>query len=71
VLKDLITAFDDAPLLQIFIEKLKGAKGPELREWIARLLAQKGVTGGPDTPEIDSMLRAVRRRVEKFRGAGE
>jgi hypothetical protein len=72
LLKDLIMAFDDAPLLQqIFIERLKGAKGPELREWIARLLQQKGMAGGLDAPEIDSILRAIRRRVEKFRGAGE
>jgi hypothetical protein len=71
LLQELIQAFDDKPLLQhVLIEMLKGIKGPELRDWIAELLQQKGCAVGRDVPEIDSMLRAIRRGVEKFRSQG-
>ena len=68
LLQDLISAFDGKPLLQhILIEMLNGTKGPELREWIAQLLQQKGLAVGADVPHIDSLLRAIRRHVETFR----
>ena len=68
LLNDLIMAFDDKPLLQqILIEMLKGTKGPDLREWIGRLLQEKGMAVGTQVPEIDSMLRSIRRTIEKFR----
>jgi DNA-directed RNA polymerase specialized sigma24 family protein len=68
LLQDLISAFDGKPLLQhILIEMLKGTKGPELRDWIAALLQQKGLAAGTDVPQIDSLLRAIRRGVETFR----
>lgn len=72
LLQDLISAFDDKPLLQhILVEMLKGTKGPELREWIAHLLQQKGLAAGADVPQIDSLLRAIRRGVETFRAQTE
>jgi hypothetical protein len=72
LLQDLISAFDGKPLLQhILIEMLKGTKGPELREWIAQLLQQKGLAAGTDVPQIDSLLRAIRRGVETFRAQTE
>jgi hypothetical protein len=68
LLQDLVSAFDRKPLLQhILVEMLKGTKGPELREWIAQLLQQKGLATGTDVPQIDSLLRAIRRGVETFR----
>ena len=68
LLKDLIATFDGKPLLQqILIEMLKGTKGPDLREWIGRLLQEKGMAVGTHVPEIDSMLRAIRRDIEKIR----
>jgi hypothetical protein len=67
LLNDLIKAFDSKPLLQqILIEMLKGTKGQELREWIAQLLQLKGMSVGTDVPKIDSMLKAVRRDIDKF-----
>jgi hypothetical protein len=72
LLQDLISAFDDKPLLQhILVEMLKGTKGPELRDWIAQLLQQKGLAVGADVPQIDSLLRAIRRGVETFRAETE
>jgi hypothetical protein len=72
LLQDLISAFDDKPLLQhILVEMLKGTKGPELRDWIAQLLQQKGLVAGADVPQIDSLLRAIRRGVETFRAQTE
>lgn len=72
LLQDLISAFDGKPLLQhILIEMLKGTKGPELREWITDLLQQKGLAAGTDVPEVDSLLRAIRRGVETFRAQTE
>lgn len=72
LLQDLISAFDDKPLLQhILVEMLKGTTGPELRDWIAQLLEQKGLAAGADVPQIDSLLRAIRRGVETFRARTE
>jgi hypothetical protein len=72
LLRDLISAFDGKPLLQhILIEMLKGTKGPELREWIAQLLQQKGLAAGANVPQIESLLRAIRRGVETFRAQTE
>jgi hypothetical protein len=72
LLQDLISAFDGKPLLQhILAEMLRGTKGPELREWIAQLLQQKGLAAGTDVPQIDSLLRAIRRGVETFRAQTE
>jgi hypothetical protein len=65
---DVIMAFDGKPLRQqILIEMLKGTKGQELREWIARLLQKKGMAAGTDVPKLDSILKEIRRDIEKFR----